>query len=137
VPIKLLILVCVYLAGYGTALSIKKPVKPLESSSASHKIDEDTEIVKETFSCPNGALSSREVAKSKKKEASVTASAQTPAPQTIPDNLIFTAGTNLNIGVLLDISDLPLIPRGTWVGYERGLKNDENVYKLGYSTRIF
>jgi hypothetical protein len=127
----LIVLLCGYGAGYYAALKAQKPQAPASTSAATTT---EVEVIKEVFSCPNGTLSSREIIK----QSDTSKSEAKAAPVLVkPDNLLFTAGSNLTVGVMYDLPELPFVPAHTWVGYDKSLRTGEDIYKIGYSTRIF
>jgi hypothetical protein len=132
IGIAVIILVCVYAGGYFTA--VKRLTKPQAPASHTETASATVEVIKEVFNCPNGALSSRESVK--KIDTNINT---VIAPPIIvkPDNLLFSASNKLHFEVMVNISELPLVPPHTWVGYAKDLRTSEDIYKIGYSTRIF
>lgn len=126
--VKLAILLCVYLAGYGTALKMQPPAPPATVAAAKSEEAKAVKKVKKTFN-PNGTLASEETTDIE--DHILKSSLSASAPQKPADNLLFDLGTDLKASVMFN--PLPHV----WAGYAKSLRNGEDVYKLGYSTRIF
>lgn len=147
---KLLILICVYLAGFGTARYLQKPLPPATSSHETEVAKDleqgrkDTKTTKVTFNCDSGKPSSIETTqtvedflneRTKAKEA-VKVSVPQAAP--LPDNFLATGDSTLRFTALVNpYSVLPILPKELWVGYAKDVRTGEDIGVVGYSKRLF
>lgn len=133
---KIIILICVYAAGYTTALKLRPA--PLEVSHNTEDAVKASKSTKKTFDPSTGKLLAEETSETIDALLKEKFKAKVPPPAPPADNLIITLNNKMHAGVLFNPSSLlPLLPSATWVGYAKDVRTGEDIYTLGYSKRLF
>lgn len=133
---KLIILVCVYAAGYLTALKLRPaPAEVAHNTDASVK---GTKKTKKTFDPATGKLLAEETSETLDALLKEKFKAKVPPPAPAPDNVIITLNTKAHAAVLFNpYSVLPILPAPLWIGYAKDVRTGEDIFTLGYSKRFF
>lgn len=133
---KLIILVCVYLAGYMTALKLRPA--PLDISHNTEDKIKEIKTTKKTFDPDTGNLVAEETSETLDALLKEKFKAKVPPPAPAPDNVIITLNTKAHAAVLFNpYSILPILPAPLWIGYAKDIRTGEDIYTLGYSKRLF
>lgn len=136
---KIIILICVYLAGYVTALKLTPKPAPLEISQNNTQKAVAKKTTKKKTYAPSGQLASEEeTTEDLDLFVNNKLTAKVPA-QTIykRDAVIADLDSTLRAGVLIKpyaLLPLPIIPQNLYTGYAKDIRTGEDIYRLAYTV---
>jgi hypothetical protein len=133
---KIIILICVYLAGYFTALKVKpEPPPPLEIVNDDTQKATAKKVTKKY--APSGSLES-ETSEELSLFLSKKLSAKVP-PQIIykRDAVTIDADSSVRVGVFVrpyTLLPVKYVPENLHIGYAKDLRTGEDIYRAAYTV---
>jgi hypothetical protein len=134
---KIIILVCVYLAGYVTALKLK-PEPPPKAEIAKESTQKSVaKKVTKKYDPKTGALES-ETSEELEQFLNNRLTAKVPVKTVYKhDALIVDIDSSLRVGALVKpyaLLPLPIIPKDLYIGYAKDLRTGEDIYRAAYTV---